>query len=197
MKFSFAILLILIFASCSMMNQHGHFRLVKVEQKDVVILEKTELPESNEFTHKNVSEELSDRSGSGKSGNTLNSEDNPSINEIIPQKKQDGQGDDLEPEEEETDSDEEIVDQAIRAENNAKLSIGLFGGGIISIILPLVGVFFFIFGLVFYNRAKNSRYITADGERNLRMSRGLMIFDAVVLSLWALLILLLLALLFL
>jgi hypothetical protein len=97
---------------------------------------------------------------------------------------------DLEPEETEEEANQRILKQAVRAEKDARAALGFLGVGAISLIAPYFGIFFFTIGLLFYSKAKSSRYITPFGNEKLEMSKDLMIFDSIVLTLWLLLIVL-------
>lgn len=104
---------------------------------------------------------------------------------------------DLEPDIEPEDENQMIVDQALLAEKKAINSVGFAGVGLISLIMPTLGLLFFIIGLILYNKAKSSRYITPLGEQKLATTKTFLIIDAVFLTLWFLLILLILAIFFL
>jgi len=91
----------------------------------------------------------------------------------------------------------EIVDQAIQAEKNAKAAAIQSGIGFITPLIPLLGIIMTILGLVFYKRASKSRYITLEGERNLRLSRVFLIIDAVIIGISVLFVLFFLVLVFL
>ena len=81
----------------------------------------------------------------------------------------------------------ETLGQAIQAERNAKAAAIQSGIGLVTPFIPLLGIIMTILGLVFYKRASKSRYITLDGERNLRLSRVFLIIDAAIIGLYILL----------
>lgn len=82
-------------------------------------------------------------------------------------------------------SNEEKLDQAVWAEKQATISsvfaaLGLAG----SIFMPPLGLLMVILGFVFFYRGNRSRFITANGERTLNLSKVLLILSTAILLLW-------------
>lgn len=196
MRFFIFSVLIIVLASCGTMRPNGHLRFVKVGQNEVPVIEKNtakvdEIKESEE-AQQEAKNELASIEAIPEVATDLQ-------NQILVENssKTTEEFEDLEPEEDEVDVNQQIVDQAIRAEKQAKFSVGLFGVGLISIVMPYLGIFFYIAGIILYSNAKSSRYITPFGENRLGTSKTLLIIDSVILGLWLLLFLLVLTLLFL
>lgn len=186
--FSFIIVLL---ASCGTMNQH-QLRFVKVDQKEVPVIVKN----TSETTQHKEIDITSNGNQEGEIAVLLEkSEEIPFTQEqSIKEEKVliKGNLEDLEPEDEELDENQMIVDQALLAEKKAINSVGFAGAGLISILMPLLGFLFFIIGLILYSKANSSRYITPFGEQKLKTTRTFLIIDTVFLSIWLFLFLLLL-----
>lgn len=99
--------------------------------------------------------------------------------------------DTLKPEEGDDEEISAIMDQAVRAENHANASFYLFIGGLISILLPFIGIIPTIIGIFFFASSTNSRYITKFGESRRRAAKSLLVIDSFLIFLWTFLIILL------
>ena len=64
----------------------------------------------------------------------------------------------------------------------ATKTTGLFVGGIVTSIIPFLGLIFFLLAVTNYFEAKKQRYNTMKGERYLRASTVLFIIDAIFLA---------------
>ena len=100
--------------------------------------------------------------------------------------------------------DKDKIYAALRAEQNAKRSKALLISStatfIASVILPfafLAAIILYVIGNVYYTRANNSRYITLEGERHLRVAEIFNIISIVLMILAIIAIGVILALLFL
>lgn len=188
--------LILILASCGTLNQSGNLRLVKVNGQDIPVIEKNTAKSDKKIKLDNSvqSPENTDLAVVKNNPDKQIQSQNQKLEKNIPIVKSDIE--DLEPEEDEDAKNEEIINQALRTERKAGVSLTLSIAGLISIFVPYIGIIFFIIGLVTYSNAKSFRYTTPRGEERLRASKVLLIIDAVVLFLWLMLILLLLVLFF-
>jgi hypothetical protein len=188
MKFFHFSLVLILLASCGMTKQHRHLKLIKVGHTESAVL----VNESSCSTEKNGNESsILIVNETVVATSEENQFESVGLISKQPQKEQFTQKvKDLEPEESEEAANERIIKQAIKAEKDAKTALILFGAGAISLIVPYIGIFFFTVGLLFYSKAKSSRYITPFGNERLDMSRGIMIFDSIVLTLWLLLIVL-------
>lgn len=193
--FYFSILLIFL-ASCGTISQYGQLRLVKTGQNEVPVLEKNIAQGEPNKGSESVNEEqqlvLAFREVKQESPIDLQ-------NQLIVERSSEIkiELEDLEPEEDSEEAKQAIVDQAIKAEKNARTSSVLLSAGLISLFMPYLGVIFYILGLLFYSKSKSSRYITPFGEGRLNTSKTLLIIDSVILGLWTLLFVFLLLLLFL
>lgn len=193
--FYFSILLIFL-ASCGTISQYGQLRLVKTGQNEVPVLEKNIAQGEPNKGSESVNEEqqLVLASSEEKQESPIDLQ-----NQLIVERSSEIkiELEDLEPEEDSEEAKQAIVDQAIKAEKNARTSSVLLSAGLISLFMPYLGVIFYILGLIFYSKSKSSRYITPFGEGRLNTSKTLLIIDSVILGLWTLLFVFLLLLLFL
>jgi hypothetical protein len=188
MKFLYFLFVLIVLSACGMTRPQHRIKLIKVGHTETVVLVK-ETPQSSEKTSIENATLITDESA------LATAEENPlePVGLLNPQnqKLQSKQkSKDLEPEETEEEANQRILKQAVRAEKDARAAVGFLGVGAISLIAPYFGIFFFTIGLLFYSKAKSSRYITPFGNEKLEMSKDLMIFDSIVLTLWLLLIVL-------
>ncbi len=188
MKFLYFLFVLIVLSACGMTRPQHRIKLIKVGHTETVVLVK-ETPQSPEKSSIENTILLTDET------TVATVEENPlePVGLLNPptQKLQSKQKvKDLEPEETEEEANQRILKQAVRAEKDARAALGFLGVGAISLIAPYFGIFFFTIGLLFYSKAKSSRYITPFGNERLEMSKDVMIFDSIVLTLWLLLIVL-------
>jgi hypothetical protein len=200
-----ALFALLLLVSCSVLQPNQGIKLVKSTSTNEVVLEKQNQKVSPHFVTENNLAKLeasamsTDSTGDLANGQTtaaLETEGLPQMTLLSTKKNsatKTAHTTKTEAKEEPEELDEESLDQAYLAERQAKRAFGFLTAGIVSLLLPYLGIIFFIIGLVNYSRASKSRYITPFGEKRLQQSIGVMIFDSVVLILWFLLFLLLLA----
>jgi hypothetical protein len=74
------------------------------------------------------------------------------------------------------------IEKALKTEKLAIKSTGMFIGGIITSLIPFLGLVFFLFGVSNYFAAKNERYNTLKGERYLNASKVLFIINAILVA---------------
>jgi len=185
------LLLLFVISSCSTIGRYNSIRLVKANNTETVVLVKEKASDLVLTSEKQENKPLSTIETAQVEIPAENSTDP----EIYIENKQNesnvSESDDLEPEIEKKEEDKLIVDQAIRAEKSASASFFLSLAGIITLILPYIGIFPLIIGWILYSRANTSRYITPFGETRLKSSRNILILDTVFLFLWIFLIVLL------
>lgn len=85
--------------------------------------------------------------------------------------------------------DPEILLEASKSTKIAKRSLVLNSIGLISVIMPTLGIFFILTGAISYFRASSFRYITEAGERNRKLSGQILLIDTAIILLWITLIL--------
>lgn len=182
--------LLIILSSCSTLGRYQTIRLVKVEQTETVVLEKdkskkapTENTNTSDLVQAETTKENMNITDLNISVSAQKDDQNVHKNSSI--KKEDS-----EPEPEDEEENERIIEQANRAEKNAHASFFLSLAGLISLILPYIGIFPFIVGIIFYSRSNSSRYITPFGDRRLEITKTILSLDAIFLILWTILILL-------
>lgn len=74
------------------------------------------------------------------------------------------------------------IEKALKTEKLAIKSTGMFIGGIITSLIPFLGLVFFLLGVSNYFAAKQERYNTLKGERYLSASRVLFIINAILVA---------------
>lgn len=85
--------------------------------------------------------------------------------------------------------DPSILFEASKATKIAKRSLILNSIGLISILIPTLGIFFILTGAISYFRASSFRYITEKGERDRKLSGKILLVDTVIVLIWLSLIL--------
>jgi len=181
-------LLLVLFASCGLLQPRGgNLRLVKVGEKEEVLIERkydrtqiqTEIQPAEEGS---IVEATNSKENSGEQLILERTE-----NESLEYRRVIHESEKLEPEEEEP-SDQQKVEMAYQSERQANTSLYLFLSGLISVFMPYVGIFLFGTGLYFFAKARNARFITPEGESRLNTAKVFLVIDSVILLLWLLLI---------
>ncbi len=179
--------LISILAGCGS-SRTGQLRLIKVNNQRLAVIERDDnqtvqtdvlIKESDDVGITNTIH-LSDEISVASKSNQLEYADRIRIKNVsalnVPQNK---------PSPEDTIiQSNEIADKALEAEKNSKLALGFSIGGL-SIFIPFVGflgIISFIIGAVFYGKANKSKYITPEGQRNLKISKVLIIIESVIIG---------------
>lgn len=182
-------LLLVLFSSCGLLQSRGgNLRLVKVGEKEEVLIERND----NHAKIQRVRQVAAKEFDTVEVVNTLES----NLAEPDPKKTQKSQleyvnfvdeSEKIEPEDEEP-SEQEKADMAFQSERQANTSLYLFLSGLISVFMPYVGIFLFGIGLYFFSKARNARFITPKGESRLNTAKVFLVIDSVILLLWLLLI---------
>lgn len=190
------VILVLLLTSCGIISStQGKIRYVRTDHNERVIIEKeakkVEIAENQSLSNESTT------SSQAISTDYPAKENLPKMDsEIkISDKANSIKLPDPEPEDDGEEDDQEIVDQALRAERQSKLALTFSAIGMLNILFPFVGVFFMVPGFIFYLISNSSRYITPEGEKNLNTAKKLLITDLVFLILWIVFILALLLLL--
>jgi hypothetical protein len=170
------------------LGRYQSIRLVKVDKTETVVLDKEKTGKSSieteQFQNKTIAQ-IEDESN--EISNDV--EVKPDIQVDQKQIQQNTSDiEDLEPDPEDEEESKLIVEQAIRAEKQAKTSHIFAAIGLITLLIPYLGFIPLIIGLIFHLSANSSRYITPFGETRLKSSRILLIIDTVFLLLWILLV---------
>ena len=176
MKHLFAFFaLTFILASCGSIN-NGKLRFVKAQPQEIVSTEKEShskspmaiLPEQIELEQQ--SEDLEQTKDelviSTEEKNIPVQELNPKV--LIDDSLETVQNDQLE--------------KALKTEKLSIKSTGMFIGGIVTSLIPFLGLVFFLLGISNYFAAKQERYNTLKGERYLSASKVLMIINAILVA---------------
>lgn len=191
MKFFSIIFLFTLLSSCgNLSKRQGHLRFVRVNKQEIPVIEKNESPAQAIYQQKN--------DANSSTFSIANSQEKPleSLDEkssfVTPKLEFSATiQNDLEPDIDNPEDESKILEQAIRSENSANASFFLFISSSIAALIPFTVLFSlipFIIGIIFYSRAKNSRYITPFGEKRLNTSKTFLIINSVILILWTLLI---------
>lgn len=187
--------LVLILSSCSIYgSSNGKLRYVRSENKEIAVLDKSDERDNHEeyLSQKEIVQEVLISKNSSVESTTEVTDIKDGFSRIdsaaekndLSNRDQTTQPLDLN-----SDLDERIIDEAYEAERAANTSFILLLIGLISAIVPYLGIIPFIIGLIFYAKSDRSRYITQFGERKQQSAQVVMIIDTVILSLWLLLIL--------
>lgn len=183
--------LLIVLSSCSTVGRYQSIRMVKVDKKETAVLDKEKSSDPVDNSKKEQSLILAQNEPlQGEISNEPTRSGDAKTAKISFQNKRQ-EYDDLEPETEDDEENIKIVDQATRAEKNAGAALYFSIAGLFTLILPYIGIFPLIVGIIFHARANNSRYITPFGENRLKISRIILSLDIVFLFLWILLIALL------
>ncbi|MEN9999203.1 MAG: hypothetical protein RI922_2193 [Bacteroidota bacterium] len=178
MKQLFTLSFIVLFISSCGTLQQGRLRLVKAEKQEIVSVEKQvvqtdvtpikiieasnpspiELRTTTDQTT-DFSTELTEKSP------TSNIQFESSIDDSLDQANNDDQ-----------------LEKALNTEKMATKTTGLFVGGIVTSIVPFLGLIFFLLAVTNYFDVKKQRYNTMRGERFLRANTVLFIVDAIFLT---------------
>ncbi len=188
MKFLYFLSVLVVLSSCGMTRPQHHIKLIKAGHTETVVLVKEASQSTEKSSIENTILITDENTVANAKENTL--ESIGLINTPTQKLQSQQKVKDIEPEESEEEANQRILKQALRAEKDARAALGFMGVGAISLIAPYFGILFFAIGLLFYSKAKSSRYITPFGNDRLEMSRDVMIFDSIVLTLWLLLIVL-------
>jgi hypothetical protein len=176
-------LLLVLFSSCGLLQPRGgNLRLVKVGEKEEVLIERNQEHAKIQRDNPPAVFEIA----TVEVANTVESnleEANLDYRRVVHESEK------IEPEEVEP-TDQQKVDMAMQAEKQANASFYLFLSGLISVLMPLVGIILFGFGLSNFMKASNSRFITPLGEERLRVAKVFLVIDAVILLFYISLILL-------
>jgi len=182
-------LLLVLFSSCGLLQSRGgNLRLVKVGEKEEVLIERSANHAKIQLERQVAAKEFD----TVEVVNTLES----NLSEPDPNKTQNSQleyvdfvdeSEKIDPEEEEP-TEQQKVEMAYQSERQANTSLYLFLSGLISVFMPYIGIFLFGFGLFFFSKARNARFITPEGESRLNTARVFLVIDSVILLLWLLLI---------
>jgi hypothetical protein len=184
-------LLLVLFSSCGLLQPRGgNLRLVKVGEKEEVLIERNQ--EHAKIQRDNppaVFEIATVEVANTVESNLEEANLEKTENRNLDYRRVVHESEKIEPEEVEP-TDQQKVDMAMQAEKQANTSFYLFLSGLISVIMPLVGIILFVFGLSNFMKASNSRFITPFGEERLRVAKVFLIIDAVILLFYISLILL-------
>lgn len=163
--------LTLLLASCGTLN-NGKLRFVKAQPQEIVSTEK-ETHSKHPIEQIEVKQQTADLEQTSDVVST-STEDN-----LIPTKE-------LIHEVEMDDSLETVqndqLEKALKTEKLAIKSTGMFIGGIITSLIPFLGLVFFLLGVSNYFAAKQERYNTLKGERYLSASKVLFIINAILVA---------------
>lgn len=172
--FAFFALTILL-ASCGTLN-NGKLRFVKAQPQEIVSTEKethSKHPISDPTEQIDLKQQTADLEQTSDVV-TTSTED-----KLIPTKE-------LIHEVEMEDSLETVqndqLEKALKTEKLAIKSTGMFIGGIITSLIPFLGLVFFLLGVSNYFAAKQERYNTLKGERYLSASKVLFIINAILVA---------------
>ncbi len=175
MKYFTLIITIAILSSCGIYNSKiAHLRYVKVDNQDVAILEKSSNKEIKENTQKNT-EEISENAAILEANQTnlvIQNVQFPSVEKEQISRVQHQSNNTTN--DKKSDEEDDVVNQAYRAEKDANIAMGF------SIAATLFGIIPFIIGLIFYKKAKSSRYITPTGESRLKVSKVFLIVETII-----------------
>lgn len=192
MKFILILSVILTLFSCGT-TRNGQLRLVKVNNHEIAVIEKNtklaqQINQETELSTANIEPEIiQNHAGditSEKPSELNQFKQTKQMDIAIPLTKK------LEPEPTDTIKNKEIEQQALEAESRAKLALG-FSIGAISMIIPFLsflGILSFILGIVFYSKANKARYITPEGQKKLKISKGVLIAEGILIGIAALII---------
>lgn len=179
----------IVLSSCSTIGRYQSIRMVKVDKTETIVLDKEKQPEPHLKSEQKQEVNLAQKENSTSEFPEVNiiSEDSEIEKSLI--QKNNTKEADVEPEVD--DENSKIIDQAVRAEKNAIASFILSIAGLITLILPYIGIFPVIVSLILHARANKSRYITPFGEKRLKVSRILLILDILFFIFWTFLVILL------
>jgi len=175
MKYFTLIITIAILSSCGIYNSKtAHLRYVKVDNQEVAILEKTAKKHIKETTAENEND-ISNNTAIVDATQTNFLIQEPQFSSVekeqisrIQQQSNNTTND------KKSDEEDDVVNQAYLAEKDANIAMGF------SIAATLFGIIPFIIGLIFYKKAKSSRYITPIGERRLKVSKVFLIIETII-----------------
>ena len=163
--------LTVLLVSCGTLNK-GKLRFVKAQPQEIIALE-NETP-SKEAVHVKVD----------KHEFELQTRDNREMNDVAKPLKEEQ----IHPAEGKNhaisidDSLETVradqLEKALKTEQLAIKSTGFFIGGILTSLVPFLGLLFFLLGVSNFLKAKNQRYNTLRGERYLTTSKILFAINA-------------------
>ena len=189
MKFIFVLSVIFTLVSCGA-TRNGQLRLVKVNNHEIAVIEKNTkisqpINQETELSTANIEHEtIQNHTDVITSEKPFEFKQTKQKTLEIPLTKK------IEPEPTDTIKNKEIEQQALEAETRAKLALG-FSIGAISMIIPFLsflGILSFILGIVFYSKANKARYITPEGQKKLKISKGVLIAESILIGIAALII---------
>lgn len=186
-KFVFAAVILIVLSSCGAFKNHGNsLRLVRVGEKEEILVERKKEQPALQNGSKTVNEEMITGS------NEVTAEASAELAIIqftknqAPIEKASIDLEKIEPEEEEP-TEAEMIRQAYRAEKDAKRSMVLL---ILStafyVLAPLLvaATILMGIGIFYYVRASRARYITPFGEKRQRTAMVFLILSIVGLLIW-------------
>lgn len=187
-KFVFAAVILTVLSSCGAFKNHGNsLRLVKVGEKEEILVERKKEQPVLQDGSKTVNGEMI----AGSNEVTAEASAEPAIIQFTKSQaaieKASIDLEKIEPEEEEP-TEAEMIRQAYRAEKDAKRSMVLL---ILStafyVLAPLVvaATILMGIGIFYYVRASRARYITPFGEKRQRTATVFLILSVVAFLLWA------------
>lgn len=179
------ILTIAIVSSCAILpSGKGNLRYVKTD-KSTVVLDKSESNREIVINSEYSESEDVDPIEQNKVTETIRAQDDQ-IEEIELSRgtSKSDVDDSLSIAEESNEDNAGIIHQAVRAEKHANASFFLFIAGLISILIPYLGIIPFLIGVFFYTSSSNSRYITPFGEKRRESAKVLLFIDLIILFLW-------------
>jgi hypothetical protein len=189
MKFIFVLSVIFTLVSCGA-TRNGQLRLVKVNNHEIAVIEKNTkisqpINQEAELSTANIEHEtIQNHTDVITSEKPFEFKQTKQKTLEIPLTKK------IEPEPTDTIKNKDIEQQALEAEKKAKLALGFSIGGL-SIIVPflsILGIISFILASVFYSKANNARYITPEGQQKLKISKGFLIAESILIGIIALII---------
>ncbi len=163
--------LTVLLASCATLNK-GKLRFVKAQPQEIVSAEK-ELDSKDLVSDPNEQIDLKQQTqdlGQMSDVVTTSTED-----KIIPTK---ALIDDVSIDDSLETVQNDQLEKALKTEKLAIKSTGFFIGGILTSLVPFLGLFFFLLGVSNFLNAKNQRYNTLRGERFLTTSKILFAINA-------------------
>lgn len=178
MKQLFTLSFIVLFLSSCGTLQQGRLRLVKAEKQEIVSAEKQAV--QADVTPTKSIEASNPRPIELRPTTEQTTDFNPELTEVSPISNiqiESGVDDSLD----QANNDDQL-EKALNTEKMATKTTGLFVGGIVTSIIPFLGLVFFLLAVTNYFETKKQRYNTMKGERYLRASTVLFIIDAIFLA---------------
>lgn len=183
----FSVFFSLLILSACVTSRSGQLKLVKVNHHELAVIDKSSTVSHPINQEAEVSISSVETDNFQKQDNNIPSETSAELNQSnqtkqvalnfpLPKKIE------LEPTDSLTAKD--IENQALEAENRAKIALGFSIGGL-SMIIPVLGflgILSFVVGIVFYSKANKARYITPEGQKKLKVSKGLLIADGILIG---------------